>query len=420
VSAPAWQGGRTKAIGPRPRTNAQRPAQACVALCAQDTITVLRTHGPLATKKITRLASGEWQIEPYGKAAHFAVEEIAAAGLADLARTLARVARDPRAFVIRGRPLPGIDRTRCRRLLYRTIDEDGREHEPTLEPAARRWLAIDFDSLPTPVWNVEALARRRAAIRRDHEQRIEPWPLWRVDDRGELPQPAPFFDGIDPHPIDPARDPELVVRAALATLPAEFLGHSCWWQMTSSAGIKLGIRLRLWFWLDRPVSDLEAKRWLGGSPVDLALYSATQPHYIAAPIFDPPELDPVPRRSGITWAAGGDVVQVPELPEPPPPPAPEFCPRAGGNRNRRAESYAAAVFKGIATAPAGGRHAALRSGAITLFGMAEHGLLDQGTAWRDLIAAGTTHRWPERRLHQLLDWCAAFARVHRPLPEAFS
>jgi hypothetical protein len=71
------------------------------------------------------------------------------------------------------------------------------------------------------------------------------------------------------------------------------------------------------------VSDAEAKRWLGGCPVDLSLYSGVQIHYIARPIFRPRSLDPVPLRGGMWWQHV-DAVPVPDLPEPPPPPVPEI------------------------------------------------------------------------------------------------
>jgi hypothetical protein len=48
------------------------------------------------------------------------------------------------------------------------------------------------------------------------------------------------------------------------------------------------------------VSDAEAERWLEDA-VDRSLYSPPQAHYTEAPIFDPPELDPVPVRSGWWW-----------------------------------------------------------------------------------------------------------------------
>jgi hypothetical protein len=52
--------------------------------------------------------------------------------------------------------------------------------------------------------------------------------------------------------------------------------------------------------LARAVSDAEAERWLEDA-VDRSLYSPPQAHYTEAPIFDPPELDPVPVRSGWWW-----------------------------------------------------------------------------------------------------------------------
>jgi len=112
---------------------------------------------------------------------------------------------------------------------------------------------------------------------------------------------------------------------------------------------------------------------------------------------------------------------VPELPEPAPAQMPEFRPRgAGAGADRRAAGYAEAVLRSAAEAPEGDRHPALRKAAITLFGMAEHGLLEDGAVWRDLLAVAASHRWPERRAHQLLEWSAAFARAKRPLPEAFA
>jgi len=295
---------------------------------------MLRSHGPLATKQISRAEDGSWCIEPYGRAAHFAVSEIKVDGLASLGCALEAIACNPRAFVIRGQPLSGIDRARSRRLVYETITDDGGVHAATFKPAARRWLGIDFDDLSTPTWNAGALAARREAIRRDRERQPRPWggwahpddtPAWSEDEierqvraAAASPWPPPLEavprqpgeplpiwseaagaqagahgedPDADPGPIDPARDWGLVVEAAIATLPREFAGRSCWWQMTSSAGIKPGVRLRLWFWLARAVSDAEAKRWLADAPVDLALYSPVQAHYTAPPIFDPPELD---------------------------------------------------------------------------------------------------------------------------------
>ena len=87
--------------------------------------------------------------------------------------------------------------------------------------------------------------------------------------------------------------------------------------MTSSAGLKPGVRLRLWYWLDRAVDDQPCKRWLEASPVDRSLFSPVQAHYIARPNFADLADEPVPQRSGWWWRQES-IVHVPELPEPEP------------------------------------------------------------------------------------------------------
>jgi hypothetical protein len=183
-------------------------------------------------------------------------------------------------------------------------------------------------------------------------------------------------------------------------------------------------RSRLWYWLDRPVSDEEAKRWLEASPVDRSLFNPIQAHYVAAPIFDPPELDPVPARSGWYWRLV-DAVAVPALPEPPPPPTPapptirwsSAAVDVDHHLARRAEAYADACLRSVQTAPAGERHNTMRNVAITLFGMAEHGLLEEAAVWTVMISTADALRWDRRRADHLLAWCRAFAAEKRPLPK---
>lgn len=384
-----------------------------------DHLIVLTSLGrKLATKRIF-MVDGQWQVDPYGQETWFSVREVPVHDIKSLGSALAALERDRFSFVIRGRPLPTTDRARCRRLLHDQL-EDGAEVPATFEPCARHCIALDFDALPTPQWDPDHLARRREAIRADFAMRSHPAsPIWRVDDEGELPlgDNMDIAGDADPTPIDPVRDWALVCAASVATLPAEFQGITAWWQMTSSAGIKPGIRLRLWFWLDRPVSDAEAKRWLEGCPVDTALYNPVQAHYVAAPIFDPTSLDPVPKRSGWFWRCA-NMVPVPELPEPAPPPRPQWQ-RRSDRAPARAQAYADACLRAVAAASPGDRHNTLRSTALKLFSLAVIGELAPADVRTDLLAAAASHRWPERRAADLVAWAVSRAYANPQPPEGW-
>ena len=69
-------------------------------------------------------------------------------------------------------------------------------------------------------------------------------------------------------------------------------------------GIKSGIRVHLWFWLERPCSDDEMKAWLSGCPIDLRLFNPIQIHLTANPRFVDGAVDPYPKRSGLFEAGG--------------------------------------------------------------------------------------------------------------------
>jgi hypothetical protein len=70
-------------------------------------------------------------------------------------------------------------------------------------------------------------------------------------------------------------------------------------------GIKAGIRLHLWFGLERPCSDDKMKAWLSGCPVDLRLFNPIQIHLTANPRFIDGAADPYPNRSGLFEAGIG-------------------------------------------------------------------------------------------------------------------
>jgi hypothetical protein len=226
-----------------------------------DRLTVVRSLSGVLTKKIAHGLDG-WQVTPFSAGAWYSVFELPVSNMESAAAQLDRVARDARAAVVRGRPLLGIDRSHCRRLCNRV--EHG--NAVTFEAAPRRWLALDVDGVP------------------------------------------------EPDCLTFAAEPEEGVEHVLGLLPPPFAEASCWWQATSTAGIKPGIRARLWFWLSRPVGNAEAKGWVQGYPVDRSIFTPVALHYTAPPILAPGTPPPVARRSG-TRRGLVDTVQVPaELP----------------------------------------------------------------------------------------------------------
>jgi hypothetical protein len=233
-------------------------------------IAVIR-HAKIAiAKRVTfDQIEGKPRFEEYPNVKHLDIHERKAASIHELAAVLEDVSANQHAAVIRGRPLGGLPRKHVRRLLHARTIKSGRieKIEPaTIEEAPRRWVALDFDSIECP--------------------------------------PG----------IDPAVDAEEIVDHLVTLLPPEFHGVTCWWQLTSGAGIKTGIRARLFFWLSRALDAEELKNWLADAPVDPAVFRPVQPIYIARPIFVGMS-DPCPRRSG-TWRGHGDEVEVPEITKP--------------------------------------------------------------------------------------------------------
>jgi hypothetical protein len=107
-------------------------------------------------------------------------------------------------------------------------------------------------------------------------------------------------------------DQRAMLSYAIEQLPIEFQSVDCWYHFSSSMGIKAGIRVHLWFWLERRCSDNEMKAWLSGCPVDLRMFNPIQIHLTANPRFIDGAVDPYPNRSGLFEAGGGvSIVPVP-------------------------------------------------------------------------------------------------------------
>lgn len=113
------------------------------------------------------------------------------------------------------------------------------------------------------------------------------------------------WDGPDDH--------EAMLNHAILQLPTEFQNTDCYFHFSSSMGIKEGIRVHLWYWLDRPCSNEEMKVWLSGTAADPRMYNPIQIHLTANPRFVEGAVDPVAKRSGVL--AFGDHKQTVSVPD---------------------------------------------------------------------------------------------------------
>jgi hypothetical protein len=239
-------------------------AQTLHAEAAEDFITILETLDGKPLCKVHRPDG----VTDFADAYEFKMAQSPVSDLADLAMILGGMA--PNECAVHGGIVPGTNKNRARRIskdkpgngLLQEIDR------ATLEVVPHRWLALDVD-------------------------KIEP-----VDAAGR-------FDYV--------ADPERAVRCILDKLPAPFESAACFWQLTSGAGFKPTIRMRLWFWMSHPLPVYAVKSWMQavGAPVDTMLYNPVQPIYRAAPMFDGVD-DPVKTRSGMV--SGGLVTPPDTIP----------------------------------------------------------------------------------------------------------
>lgn len=208
--------------------------------------------GALATKRVT-LAGVE-------SAPHVSLHRVGEAPVRDfgeLAHALTRLVSEPSWYVVRGKLRPGVDVGAARRAHLT---------DPTLDAAPHRWLLLDLDHVR---------------------------------------------DDVDATAF--AADPAAYAPIVRDLLPAAFQDARMWWMATGGAGFKPGVRMRAAFWLSRPLADGELKSWCGtwACEVDQSLFTPSQPHYTASPLFEG-VADPVPAgaRCGVLEGSS-DTVQVP-------------------------------------------------------------------------------------------------------------
>jgi hypothetical protein len=317
-------------------------------------LTILRAPGRRLTKLIT-----ESDVVGYDRAAVFEPTAFRFETVEDLANLLDDLAGQTDACIIRGT----LKREHAGRRLVLRRYRDRQDVPAPFEPAARQWLMIEIDDLPAPA-------------------------------------------GVDP------ADPVLAGAAARMALPAPFWSARAAVQLSSSAGIKPGIRLHLWFWLDRPVADAEAKRWLKDAPVDLAIYQPVGIHYVASPVLagvDDPCCD-----GRLAVLPGYPEVAVPALPDRPArqafipvDPRPYAAPKRGLSfKATRPEAYMLACLRAVAGATPGNRHPTIVRVAARLFGLAKAGDLDPADVAgriKGAVALSTFDRDPDE-VDQALRW----------------
>ena len=182
-------------------------------------------------------------------------------------------------------------------------------------------IGKDFVVVEEPVSDLKSLANLLQRLENDPTRTIIRGSLT-ADQTNPVPRNKETFSGtprqwcmidIDSLAWDgDINDQKAILAHAIQQLPAEFQSVDYWYHFSSSMGIKAGIRLHLWFWLERPCSDDEMKAWLSGCPVDLRLFNPIQIHLTANPRFVDGAVDPYPNRSGLFEAGGGvSAVSVP-------------------------------------------------------------------------------------------------------------
>ena len=227
-----------------------------------DFVTVLSNESDIPATKVVKQIDGEHQLSQTKHSYLHSVDQYEISCLTDLANLVQSLEGERKKFIIRGSLIDGRAPYGLRRLAK------AKEDSPSnFEEVDCQWCLLDID---------------------------------------EVDIPDSFIDGQSP-PID-------LIQHVTQLLPDAFKVSDCWYQFSSSMGIKAGkIRVHLWYWLSKPVSNSNMGEWLRESPVDLRLFRTVQPHFTANPIFLDGAVDPWPNRSGM-FNAGHDVlaVQVPD------------------------------------------------------------------------------------------------------------
>jgi hypothetical protein len=273
-----------------------------------DILTVVQDARGCPLTKSFRRIDGRIVKGTYPNASEFRAYLAEVDGITSLAAVLDAVVTDGHAAVIRGAP-------------GKFYPRDGSPAFRLLQPqaglaSAKTGARISQQQIRAR--GLEPNGEHRYAVTwlPTFEERPRSWVIFDVD---RIPVPEHLIgDWVD--------EPDAAVEHVLGLLPEPFRAATCWWSISSSAAVPEPngrvvageFKLKLAFWLSRPLLGPETKRWMAAekAPVDPAVFGAVQLIYLARPGFSPGLHDPVPRRSGI-WTGEADTVTVPELlPEP--------------------------------------------------------------------------------------------------------
>jgi hypothetical protein len=286
-----------------------------------DGITIVHARG----RRLAKTVRADGEIEGYDSAKTVDLFAAEIADLDALGSVLRRLEHDHDHCVVRGGIADPSRVKGVRRLLHHDRDSGD---EPTLCEMPRQWLALDFDTLPLPA-------------------------------------------GIQPEDLIGCG------RAAIQSLPVEFSRVRTIVQATASHGLKPGARLRLWYWLDRPVCGDELKYWLRAAPVDPKIFGAAQAIYTSAPLFLPGSFDPLLTR--ISVIPGDLAVAAPTSDRLKPPPRSKILFNHFHNRDHHGRVIEG-IVRSVAAAANGNRNAALYWGSCRMAELIALHAIDQEAA----------------------------------------
>jgi hypothetical protein len=334
-------------------------------------LTVMHARG----RRLAKLIHPDGSTSGYDDAKHFDAVEIVVQGLDHLAAILRSLLPCWDRCVVRGSLINGSPATGIRRTFH-PDKETG--DPPTLYELPRRYIAVDVDG-----------------------------------------------DAIHRPPEIPATDIAGCARIAISHLPVEFRDRACIAVATGSHGLRPGIRLRLWFWLDGAATRKTLQAWFFGTPgVDLCTFRPVQPCYTAAPVLAEGVTDPVPDR--LVVLPGAPLVSIRPLPPPVPPEVraakagqagQSSPPPSSGHRSDRYRDAALAGIKAtLLGANEGSRHDALVAAATRMF---ELGSLSDDYIGRFIRDAATTlnergsRQIDPEEVDEAIEWASARAKPGR-------